>query len=469
MGSENRNRKTAIAAISRVLACFAGCLLLRLLFAVPAGAGQTPPETLARTGEIVSNPQAAYTFAGWDQLGKILGLPDETGLRLGGFFIPEFSWVASGGTKPDSMFSNVALGLHASLDSEKAIHIPGGTLGAEFLEFSGAGIAKAAGSVQLPTTMDGPPPRDRQELMQLWWRQRLFDDKLIFHVGKMNGSGTFGNVQVPVIIDDSRRQDGDITNLLFIPVGLNPTLFGRMPSYYNTGYGAVVHIAPTAFFYASYGLFDANGIVGMQTGIRDLPTFNQFKLHIGEFGYSWRVGEEKKPGRFGLGVWHQTGTAYTPVLTREDGATGFYFFSNQRLWYLHPDVDNAGIIGYFQFAHTDADTQAVKTYVGAGLTALRLVPGRPADQFSIGMAWSSLNDMPGAGEFFWPGVGSRSTNLNDSEFMFQTVYQTTFFFKAPRGFWSVSPVLGYTCIPNPGQRPDLPAAHMFSLRIVTLF
>jgi porin len=317
--------------------------------------------------------------------------------------------------------------------------------------------------------MDGPPPHSRQQLYQLWWHQRLFDDKLILQFGKLNGSGIFGNVQIPVAISDPRLQDHDITNLLFVPVGLNPTLFGRLPAYPNTGYGAVVHYTPTKNIYVSYGLFDANGVHGVQTGLDVGPGINTYKLHIGELGYSWLVGEERKSGRVGVGGWWQTGELYTPSLTTENGATGFYLFANQRLWYQHPDVDEAGLIGYLQFSHTDADTQVVKTYFGAGLTGLRLVPGRPADQISLGTAWSWLNDMPGAGAFFYPDVSSESKDLGKSEFMFQVTYQTTFFFKAPRGFWSLSPVIGYTCIPNPGQRPDLPVAHVLSVRLVTLF
>lgn len=441
---------------------------LSLLSSV-AAADQTTPEGLPRVGEIVGNPQAAYNFAGWDQLARMLGVSDESGLTMGGYFIPELSWVASGGAKPDSAFDNFALGIHASLDANRAVNIPGGTLGVEFLEYSGGAVNDAAGSVQNLTTMDGPSPRTREQLMQLWWRQSLFDNKFIIQIGKMNGPGMFGNVQYPVLISETIRQDRDISNLLFVPVGLNPTLFGRMPSYYNTGYGLAAHFAPTKNLYLSYGLFDANGIAGKQTGLDVEPNINTRKLHIGEFGYSWRAGEARKPGRIGVGGWWQTGAAFTPALQVENGATGFYLFAHQRLWYKHPEVDEAGIIGYLQYAHTGSDVQAVKDYAGAGLSALRLIPGRPADNVSVGMAWSSMNDTPGAGEFFYPGVSSSSKDLRDSEFMFQAVYQSTYFFKLSRGFWSITPVLAYTYIPDPGRRPDLPAASVLTLRLVTLF
>ena len=402
-------------------------------------------------------------------MGHFIGLSDESGIRLGGYFVNEFNWIASGGVRPNDTTDTFALGIHASIDTNKTIGIPGGTFGVEFLKDGGSSPDAAAGSVQQLHHHGRAASSLPRGFYQLWWHQRLFDDRLIFLIGKMNGSGVFGNVQVPVATSDPRLQDHDITNLLFVPVGLNPTLFARLPSYPNTGYGAVVHYAPTKEFYASYGLFDANGIHGEQTGLYAGPEINTYKLHIGELGYSWRVGEEKKPGRIGVGGWYQSGVVFTPDLTTENGAEGFYLFANQRLWYQHPQVDDAGLIGYLQFGHTDSNTQAVKTYFGAGLTGLRLIPGRPADQVSIGTAWSWLNDMPGAGAFFYPDVSSKSTDLGNNEFMFQAVYQTTFFFKAPRGFWSLTPVVGYTFIPNPGQRADLPEAHVLSVRLVTLF
>ena len=459
----------AVACARLVGRCLAYCLLILLLLAGVAGAGEGTPDVRPRAGEIVASPQAAYTFAGWDQLGRMLGLPDEWGLKLGGYVIPEFTWVASGGVDPNATSLNLALGIHAALDTQKAFCLPGGTVGIEFLEATGGAVNDAAGSVQRFTTEDVGSPRTRQQLYQLWWHQRLFDDKLIFHIGKLNASGTFGNLQVPVITGDPWRHGADVTNLLFVPVGLNPTLFSRLPSYYNTAYGAVMHVAPTKDFYASYGIFDASAMKSVETGLECAPSFNGYYAHFGELGYSWLLGEVKMPGRIGIGGWLQTGEAYTPALTTEDVATGYYLFAAQRLWYLHPGVDNAGFIGYFQFGHTGSETRQVNTYIGAGLSGVRLIPGRPTDQVSIGIAYSWLNDTPGAGAFFYPDVPSSSINLRNTEFMFQTVYQTNFFFQVGGGFFGLHPQFAYTYIPNPGQRPDLPAAHVFSVRLLTLF
>lgn len=452
-------------------------ILLLLLFsafiAIPAGAGQgeapTNPAILA--GGIATNPQTTYTFIGWDQLGRALGLKDEWGIRLGGFTVVEPNWIASGGGDPNSVHAGLATGIHVSLDMHQALTIPGGTLGVEFLGFTGDDITGAAGCVQMFSNMDGAAPRSRTELMQAWWHQRLFDDKFILQIGKMNAAGHFGTVTKPVVITERHLQDSgnDISSLIWVPVGLNPTTLSIFPAYYNTAYGAALHFAPTHNFYASYGLFDGNFARSIQTGLRAGPEFNAYMLHIGELGYSWRVGKNSKPGRFGAGVWRQTGELYTPALTTEDGATGSYLFANQRLWYRQPGVNNSGLIGYFQYGHTSADSVMVNDYLGVGLNGVGLVPGRPYDNISLGMAWSKLNDLPGAGAFFYPGVQSDSKDLRANELMLQAAYQANFVFKVQNYFWTLTPELAYTCIPTPGRRPDLDAAHVFTVRFVALY
>lgn len=421
---------------------------------------------------ISSNIRAASGLLGWGQLGRALGLSEESGISIGGILHLDSNWLVSGGVRPNSALSNVALALNASLDSEKVFGIPGGKFGVEFAEISAGAVNDAAGSVQLYNSFPDAVPRSRQEMTQLWWQQRLFNDKLIFNIGKMNGAGLFGVVLNPVNITEPQLQDYVISNLILTPIGINPTLLGRLPTFADTAYGVTVHFAPTKNMYAAYGLFDGNVASGIKTGLEWGPDINSYKFHIGELGYAWRLGEEGKPGRFGVGAWGQTGKLFTPSLTAENGATGFYLFSNQRLWYQHSNLDNSGVIGYLQFAYNGSDAGAVKNYVGAGLTGIGLVPKRPTDTISFGMARSELNDTPGAGEYFYPGVASNSKDLSASELMFQAAYQANFFigkFGNPNGFSTFHILAAYTYIPTPGQRPDLHAAHALTAQFNLLF
>ena len=67
-----------------------------------------------------------------------------------------------------------------------------------------------------------------------------------------------------------------------------------------------ITVAPTKSLYLNYGFYDGNLALGRQTGLEG-PHFNGYYFHIGEAGYAYRLGAQRKPGNFGVGVWGQTG------------------------------------------------------------------------------------------------------------------------------------------------------------------
>jgi porin len=136
------------------------------------------------------------------------------------------------------------------------------------LQFDGQPTNQQAGSVQGYNSLPGPPPLDRSELYQLWWRQELFDEKLIIRVGKMVPTADFNDVLRPVLTQDQSLFIPSVSGLIFTPVFVNPTLLGVMPGYYNSAYGVTTTFAPTNNFYFSYGVYDGNIANGTQTGMR---------------------------------------------------------------------------------------------------------------------------------------------------------------------------------------------------------
>jgi porin len=420
------------------------------------------PENLG----FAANPRAASGFLGSGLLGHKLGFSDQSGISIGGILLGSGNWLISGGVNPHSTGGTVALGLHASVDTEKAFGLPGGKFGAQFGAWTGhRDVNGDAGTVQLYNSVATAPPFDRYELLQLWWRQKLFNDKFIFKVGKINASGDFGSVLTPVPLSEPNLRDWTISGLVMVPPAENPTMFGRLPSLPNTAYGAEVTIAPTRQLYISYGIFDGNNARGIQTGLNAGPHVNSYKFHIGEIGYDWRLGSQGKPGLAGIGVWGQTGQLLTPNRTFENGATGFYTFANQRLWYRHPGKDPSGVIAYAQYGYTNSNSAEVKQHAGFGLTGVGLVPGRPKDSIGVGVAWSRMNRSPFAGAFFSPNVTSASTALRNSELMSQIYYQVVLVVVP----WTLVLDIAYTYIPTPGERPDFPAAHGLTVQVVALF
>jgi porin len=416
------------------LACIAYAVRLAVL---PLAAEELPrplpPEESSpteATPAISGNLAAVNIVTGSGWLGRALGFDPESGVRIGGVWVGNANYLLSGGEKPGQASYNSLLVADLNLDFARLANLPGGQFGIQFLQFNGQPSNDQAGVVTGYNGLVGQPPLVRSELYQLWWRQSLFEDKLVVRVGKSVPTYDFNNVARPVRTRDESLMIPAVTGLIYTPVFKNPTLLGAMPGYYNSAYGITTTLAPSDSLYLSYGAYDGSG-VERQTGLDAAPRFDGHYFHIAEVGYSWVLGDGTLPGGIAAGGWHQTGRLKSPADIVEDGATGFYTFGSQRLWDQHPGVDPSGISGFFQFGINDSRTLIAGRYFGIGATGFGLIPGRPADTIGAGLAWSWLNQ----------AYGFRS-----EEAILAAYYQA----KVVDGIF-VQPVLTY--VPNPGATP----------------
>ena len=417
---------------------------------------------------ITGNPAAENNLPGTGLAGRILHLPEESGLRLGGLWLADTNGLISGGAEPGEWSWNSALIVGANLDAQELIGWKGASFGIQFLQFNGQNTNGQAGSVQGYNSLPGPEPLNRSELYQLWYRQTFLEDRLVFRIGKLVPTYDFNNVARPVPTHDKELDIPAVTGLLYTPIFVNPTLLGAIGGYYNSVSGVTVSVAPTKNTYLNYGFYDGNVARGVQTGMLG-PQFNGYYFNIWEAGIDWVIGE-KYPGQFGAGLWHQTGVLQGPNGASQNGTGGFYMFGGQRIWCnshnrASPDGVNAregksrvvvsalhdrqyaSISTFFQFGVNNSETLPVNQYFGMGLTGFGLVPHRSEDSMGVGMAWSWLN----------PNLFDRS-----SELMFQGYYQAHLF--AGTFF---QPAVSY--IPTPGASADLGGAWALTFRLTVLF
>jgi porin len=420
------------------------------------------PLAAAAPDTISGNPAAVNALPGTGLAGRLLRLPESSGIRLGGLWLADTNGLLSGGKQPGKWSWNSALIIGANLDAEKLLAWKGASFGVQFLRFDGQDTNGQAGSVQGYNSLPGRKPLDRSELYQLWYRQALFDDKVIFRIGKIVPTYDFNNVARPVPTHDEALDIPAVTGLLYTPVFVNPSLLGAIGGYYNSVYGVTVTLAPTKNTYLNYGLYDGNVARGVQTGLTG-PHFNGYYFNIVEAGVDW-VAAGKYPGEFGVGSWYQTGVLRGPLGISQNGTGGFYLFGGQRIWAssaeplfsdgkskipvpMSQDGQHASISTFVQFGVNNSETLPVKDYFGLGLTGFGLVPLRPSDSLGVGMAWSWLN----------PRLFNRP-----SELMFQGYYQVhlyagTFF----------QPAVSY--IPTPGVSSSLGSAWAVTFRFTVLF
>jgi porin len=406
-----------------------------------------PNRPAAQTsGGISANPGAVNIVPGTGRLGRSLGFDPDSGVRLGGVWVGDAGYLFAGGVEPRTWSFNSLLVVNLNLDLEKLLKIPGAQFGVEFSQFNGQPTNDQAGVVAGYDGLPGPPPLDRSQLNQLWWRQEIFDDTLILRVGKTVPTYDFNNVLRPLPLQDESLFVPSLSGLMYTPVFKNPTMIGALPGSYNPAYGITLTLTPTRDVYAAYGVYDGNQARGVQTGIRVTPEFNGYYFMIGEVGYAWRLGAEGLPGTVAVGAWRQAGEL-TAGGVREDGARGVYAFANQRLWRRHPGVDNSGVSGFVQFGINDSETMIADTYVGAGLTGFGLVPGRPKDSMGAGVAASWLNE---------------SLGFRRHEVILQAYYQLNVI-----GDIYLQPTI--THVPNPGAKPGLSPATAATLLLTVLF
>jgi porin len=415
----------------------------------------------AAASAISGNPGATNILIGTGALGRLLGFDKDSGVYLGGAWIGDSNWLMSGGLRPGKWTYDFLTLLDLTLDAEKLVGIKGGMFGLQFLQFTGQSSNEVAGTVMSYEGLEATPPLVRQEIYELWWRQTLFDNKLIIRIGKSVPTYDFNNVSRPVPTTEVSANIPSVTGLIYTPIFKTPTQLGKMPGYYNSATGVTATFAPQKDFYFSYGAFDGSQAIGEQTGLNG-PQFNGHYFHIGEVGFSWRIGPEQKPGSFGCGLWDQTGPLTAANGTRVHGADGVYLFGSQRLWFQRPGQDNSGVSGFYQFGANNSNTSFVRQYCGLGLTGFGLVPGRAKDSMGCGMAWGWLNTDPNAGTFFFSNVPGDSTSLRTNEMILQSYYQM----QLKEGAY-LQPV--FTCIPNPGERPGIRDAWVLTMRLILLF
>ncbi len=359
----------------------------------------TPEPSIAAPTSISANPAAVNITTGNGRLqnyfDKVFGIKDHHGITYGGAWLGDVNQLFSGGIPhPERTTFNSLLQFDLTVDTEKLNAWKGGLFGGEFLQINAQNTNFQAGTVQGYNSIPGPPPLNRSELYQLWYRQALFNDKFILRIGKTVPTYDFGNVDKPVALSKGSPTIPAVSGLILTPLFISPTLLGTMPGYYNSAYGITLSFAPVKEWYLSYGIYDGNLARGEQTGLHDLPTFNGAHFQIAETGATWLLGPQQKPGTFGIGAWQQHGKLQSPPNISETNTAGYYFFGSQRLWYKNPGRDSSGVSGYYQYGYNKSRAMLMNKSIGGGLTAFGLIPRRFDDSFGAGFsyAWINTND-----------------------------------------------------------------------------
>ena len=174
-----------------------GCLLTAIFIHLGAAENNSNISSLA----VSSNSAESNIVTGTGALGRLLHLPEDRGIRLGGLWIPDVNALCRGGvtSPPPKKFAGINLFvLDLAIDTEKLFTLKNGLFGTQFLRLDGQNANAYAGSAQGYNSLVDPPPLHRSELYQLWYRHIFLDHRLIIRAGKSVPTYDFNNVIRPV-------------------------------------------------------------------------------------------------------------------------------------------------------------------------------------------------------------------------------------------------------------------------------
>ncbi|MFI4998592.1 MAG: carbohydrate porin [Reyranellales bacterium] len=399
------------------------------------------------SGPVSGNPAATTFPTGIGWLGRALGIPDEWGIVLGGFWLADANIVAAGGAQPGNLGFNSVVSVGLTVDADKLAGWRGGSFGVLFTQYDGEDVNVQAGSVMGYNGVGSVAPYHRTELNEAWYLQSIVKDRLQVRIGRVLPINDFNNVLRPVTLRDEQQNIASVSGLLYTPVFINPTLLGFIPGYYNPADGVTVNFTPTSQFYVNLGFYDGNNARGVQSAFNG-PTFNNYRFNIAEAGINWLIGEGQHPGQAAIGTWRQTGMLQSPNGISQNGAGGIYLFGSQRVAYgVNALVPKSSVSVFFQLGSNDSATLPVNRYYGAGVTGFGLIGRRDRDSIGVGVAFSELN----------PALLDRP-----SELMIQGYYQAHLYAST-----YLQPTVSY--VPTPGVSSSVPGALAATLRLTVLF
>ncbi|MGH8290998.1 MAG: carbohydrate porin [Steroidobacteraceae bacterium] len=382
--------------------------------------------TLALTGALVLPALPAPALAGapagsgtenswrdsapFNQISSATAFLADRGVTFGGFLQLDGSHVLSGGL-PDSLAFDAQrlLDINATLDTQKLLGWPGGTLFLDVQSHSGSNVI----THQVPALAD-PDNMDayaETSVDRAWYQQDLLGQKGQLQLGLMYVDDQFFTVpygQNFISLDFS--SDASISTFV-------------LPTFPKGAWGGDVFLYPDSHLSFAAGLF---------------------KDHATELSYDpggqLLVTEEAWQGRWGglplklqVGAWLDTGRFRRFLGGTVHRAAAVYLVASEKLWQPAGSADR-GIGMFLQYGTAPASVAAVRQHIGFGLVWTGLAASRPHDE--IGIAFSD----------------SLLTAENRFRYGYESELEGYYQFDASHG-WTIQPDFEYWRHPSGGITP----------------
>ena len=332
----------------------------------------------------VAQAQVADDF---DPRAHLLGDPgglrsaaEDHGFALDANLTGDHSIVLNGGRAPRATATRYLAEAGVTVDTDTAFGLPGGTLRVAYVGFHGDNGNLDSGDFQTYSNIDAEP---FDALYSVWYRQRLFDERLSIRVGKVDANTDFAYVD-----------NGG--GFIHSSPGFSPTIQG-FPSYPDPATSMSVFLRPHGGFYLGAGVYDGATQAGVRTGTRGPSTFFDDDpgglFWIGETGLEY--AGEGRDGRIGFGAWRHTGDFERFAGGTAEHADGVYAVWDQTVYADSASPREAGV--FAQYALADEAVSEATHHASLGVEIQSLLADRPNDVSGLMASYVAFSDAPGAG------------------------------------------------------------------------
>ncbi|RME84424.1 MAG: carbohydrate porin [Zetaproteobacteria bacterium] len=227
------------------------------------------------------------------------------------------------------------------------------------------------GDLQTASNIEAP---DQTILYEAWIEQRFWDGQASVLVGLHDLNSEFYVSEYASLFLNSS-------------FGIGPEISANVPTsiFPKPGLGARLRVQDEAGDALMLGAYDGDPTT------RALRPKTEGWMFIGEAALVWT--DLGQPGVLKLGAWRHTAdkpSPFAPGVVFRD-VSGAYLILEQRFasW-------RGGALGaFFQYGATQQDRNEVPRYVGGGLHLRGFIPGRPDDEFGVGVARAEFQTAPG--------------------------------------------------------------------------
>jgi porin len=373
-------------------------------------------------------------------LDQIHSATESRGVTISAEYTGEGMANVSGGIKTGATYEGL-LKLGLTLDLQKRFNWNGATLYASALYPHGEGITQDySGDFNVASSITA---YNSFRLFELWFQQKLFDNKVSIRIGQMSADQEF-----------------------FLPIGsavFIDAAFGTMPTitfnnylpiYPFGGLGIRVDYVPTDHWFSRAAIFDANPGIPNTTdknGVAFHLNLRGGVIFLGEGGYTTGSSADSKslPATYKIGAWYDTTQQQTPnIAGQHNSDSGLYATVDQTLF---PKIafGPGSLSGFFRVSAAPQQYKnVVPYYVDGGFNLVGPFPTRDKDLFGMALGYTKLSDV------YMP-VGTKIQTGHE------TVFETTYKIQVNDHLF-VQPDIEY--ILEPGGYPHLNNALVLIVR-----